>query len=96
MSFPTWGRSPQSLGGTTGYLHIYVEDVDAAFKQAVTAGAQVQMPVADMFWGDRFGKLADPFGHEWGLSTHKEDLTPEEIGQRAQAYFSQMGASRSG
>lgn len=95
--FPDMGsRSPQSLGGTTGYLHIYVEDVDAAFKQAVTAGAQVQMPVADMFWGDRFGKLADPFGHEWGLSTHKEDLTPEEIGQRAQAYFSQMGAPRSG
>ena len=68
---------------------MYVENVDAAFKRAVDAGARVRMPVADMFWGDRYGKLVDPFGHEWGLATHLEDLTPAEIGKRAQAFFSQ-------
>lgn len=83
-------RSPQSLGGIASMLHLYVEDVDAAFKLAVEAGAQVRMPVADMFWGDRYGKLIDPFGHEWGMGTHKEDLTPEEIEKRAQAFFAQM------
>lgn len=83
-------RSPQSLGGIASMLHLYVEDVDAAFKLAVEAGAQVRMPVADMFWGDRYAKVIDPFGHEWGLGTHKEDLTPEEIEKRAQAFFAQM------
>jgi PhnB protein len=75
-------KSPQSLGGTSMGLHIYVKDVDAAFAKAVAAGAQVQMPVTDMFWGDRYGKLADPFGHEWSMATHKEELTPEEMEQR--------------
>ena len=89
--FPEMGsRSPQSLGGTANSLHLYVEDVDAAFKKAIAAGAKVQMPVADMFWGDRYGKLIDPFGHEWGLATHKEDLTPREIRKRADAFFTQM------
>jgi len=63
-----------------------VEDVDAVFKEAVAAGAQVRMPLDDMFWGDRYGKVVDPFGHEWSLATHKEDLTPEEISERAQAF----------
>jgi len=89
--FPDMGcRSPQSLGGSTAALYLYVPDVDSAFKRAVEAGAQVKMPVMDMFWGDRFGRVADPFGHEWGLATHKEDLTPQEIGKRAQAWFAQM------
>jgi len=89
--FPEMGsRSPQSLGGTANSLHLYVEDVDAAFKKAIAAGAKVQMPVADMFWGDRYGKLIDPFGHEWGLATHKEDLTPREIRKRADDFFTQM------
>ncbi len=89
--FPNTGcRSPLSLGGTAGSLHIYVKDVDAAFRRAVEAGAQVRMPVADMFWGDRYGRVADPFGHEWGLGTHKEDLTPDEIRVRAAAFFSKM------
>ena len=93
--FPEMGcRSPQSLGGTAGSLHLYVEDVDAAFKRAVAAGAQVKMPVADMFWGDRFGKLIDPFGHEWGITTHKEDRTPEEIRERANVFFAQMAKSQ--
>jgi PhnB protein len=80
-------RGPQSIGGTPVTIHMYVEDVDAAFNKAVAAGAQVRMPLADMFWGDRYGVLADPFGHAWSLATHKEDLTPEEIDRRAQAAF---------
>ena len=77
------GKSPQALGGSPVYLFVYVDDVDAVFKRAVDAGAQVRMPLADMFWGDRFGRVVDPFGHEWGLATHKEDLTPKEIAKRA-------------
>ena len=77
------GRSPTSLGGAGASLFLYVEDVDAAFARAVAAGAKVQMPVQDMFWGDRYGRLEDPFGHVWSLATHKEDLTREEIARRA-------------
>ena len=89
--FPDMGcHSPQSLGGTVGGLFLYVKNVDAAFKRAVEAGAQVRMPVADMFWGDRYGKVIDPFGHEWGMGTRKEDLTPGQIRKRGQAYFNQM------
>jgi len=88
--FPEMGcRGPQSIGGTPVTIHVYVEDVDAAFNKAVAAGAQVRMPLEDMFWGDRYGKVVDPFGHEWSLATHKEDLTPEEISKRAQAAFSE-------
>jgi PhnB protein len=83
-------RSPQALGGTTGGLFVYVKDVDAAFQQAVNAGATVDMPVADMFWGDRFGKLTDPFGHEWSLATHKQDLTAEEIRKAGEAAMAEM------
>lgn len=83
--FPQMGcRGPESIGATPVTIHMYVEDVDAAFGKAVAAGAQVRMPVADMFWGDRFGMLTDPFGHSWSLATHKEDLTPQEISKRAQ------------
>jgi uncharacterized glyoxalase superfamily protein PhnB len=91
--FPDMGcRAPRTLGGTTGSLHLYVRDVDQAFQRAVTAGAEVRMPVTDMFWGDRYAKVADPFGHEWGLGTHKEDLSAREIGRRAQEFFSRMGS----
>jgi PhnB protein len=86
--FPEMGsRGPHSIGGTSVTIHVYVEDVDTVFNQAVTAGAQVRMPLADMFWGDRYGLVTDPFGHSWSLATHKEDLTPEEISKRAQAAF---------
>ena len=78
---------PQSIGGTPVTIHVYVEDVDTAFNKAVAAGAQVRMPLADMFWGDRYGLITDPFGHSWSLATHKEDLTPEEINKRAQTAF---------
>ena len=86
-------RAPQTIGGTPVTIHMYVEDVDAAFSKAVAAGAQIRMPLADMFWGDRYGVLADPFGHAWSLATHKEDLTPEEISTRARAAFSECGSS---
>ena len=83
-------RSPESLGGTAVGILLYVEDVDAVFERAKSAGAEVRMPVADMFWGDRFGTLADPFGHEWSLATHIEDVTPEQMRERAEAFFAQM------
>jgi len=86
--FPGMGSmGPHSIGGTPVTIHVYVEDVDTVFNQAVAAGAQVRMPLADMFWGDRYGLITDPFGHSWSLATHKEDLTPEEIEKRSQAAF---------
>jgi PhnB protein len=88
----TSARSPQSLGGTTTNLFIYVKDVDAAFNKAVSAGAKAEAPVADMFWGDRYGKLTDPFGHSWSIGTHKEDVAPEEMKRRAEAETAKMGA----
>ncbi len=85
-------KAPQSLGGTTTGIFLYVKDVDAAFGKAVGAGAKVTMPVADMFWGDRYGKLMDPFGHSWSMATHKEDVAPEEMKKRMQTA---MGAKQS-
>jgi PhnB protein len=78
-------RSPQSLGGSPVSIHLYVEDADVMFNQAVTAGAKVKRPMADQFYGDRVGGVEDPFGHTWWISTHKEDLSPEEIAKRAAA-----------
>ncbi|WP_233829046.1 VOC family protein [Paraburkholderia sp. ZP32-5] len=68
-----------TLKGTPVTIHLYVPDVDASFKQAVDAGATARMPVTDMFWGDRYGQVQDPFGHKWSIATHKRDLSPEEI-----------------
>jgi PhnB protein len=70
------------------YLHLYVDDVDATFKLAVENGAKVDMPLDNMFWGDRYGKITDPFGHQWSIATHKEDVAPDEMERRAQAMFS--------
>jgi PhnB protein len=67
-------------------LFLYVEDADSVFNRAVAAGARVDMPLENMFWGDRYGKLTDPFGHQWAVATHKEDVAPEELQRRAQAY----------
>ena len=72
---------------TPSSMYLYVEDVDAAFKRAVAAGAQATTDVADMFWGDRFGRVTDPFGVRWGIATHTQDLTPEEVGRRAAQAF---------
>ena len=89
--FPGMGnRSPKSLGGTTGGVFMYVQDVDAAYKQAIDAGAHADQPPADMFWGDRYGKLTDPFGHSWSMATHKEDVAPEEMQKRMQAEMAKM------
>lgn len=90
--FPGMGatKSPQTLGGCTGSLNIYVNNVDDVFKQAISAGGKETMPVADMFWGDRYGSFTDPFGHVWGVGTHKEDLTAKEVEQRAKDFFASM------
>jgi PhnB protein len=78
--FPEFGcLSPQSIGGSAMSLHIYLDGVDAAFDRAVKAGAEVEMPVMDQFWGDRYGKLRDPFGHKWSIATHTKDLSMDEI-----------------
>jgi uncharacterized glyoxalase superfamily protein PhnB len=79
--------SPQTLGGSPVSLNIYTEDCDAMFKRAVAAGAKERMPLADMFWGDRYGKVTDPFGHIWGIATHKEDVSEEEIRKRGKEWM---------
>ena len=82
--FPEMGaRSPKTIGGSAVMLHLYVEDVDAVFQQAVAAGAKVERPVEDQFYGDRGGKIRDPFGHLWWISTHTEDVPVEELNRRA-------------
>jgi PhnB protein len=87
---PITFKSPKAVGAATGGLFLYVQDVDSAFDRAVKAGCTVRMPVADMFWGDRYGQLVDPFGHGWALATHKEDLTPEQIQTRQEEFFAKM------
>lgn len=83
--FPEWGAlGPKSRGGSSVTIHLQVEDVDAVVQQAVAAGAKITMPVADMFWGDRYGKLEDPFGHSWSVATHLRDVSREEMQQAAQ------------
>jgi len=86
-------KGPQALGGSPASLWIYVDDSDALYKRAVDAGAKVQMPMADQFWGDRAGSVADPAGYSWWISTRKEDLTQAEIHQRAEEFFKQMPQS---
>ena len=83
-------RPPKELGGSTAGIFMYSEDVDAAVKQAVDAGATVTMEVADQFWGDRFGTVADPFGHTWSIATHVEDVPPEEMAERAKQAMAAM------
>jgi predicted enzyme related to lactoylglutathione lyase len=90
------GRAPQSLGRTSCGIFLYVQDVDSEFKQAVSAGAEVEMPLADMFWGDRYGKLKDPFGHSWSLATHVEDIAPRGNGLASARGDTQDGTEVSG
>jgi PhnB protein len=90
---PAWGtKSPLTLGGVHGSLHIYVDDADAAFARAVTAGCEPRYPMEDAFWGDRYGKVADPFGHEWGLGTRVKDLSRDEMRKAAEAWAQQAMA----
>lgn len=86
-----YARSPQSLGGVSCQIMLYVPAVDAFMARAVSAGATVTQPPTDMFWGDRFGKLRDPFGHEWAVATHVEDVPPEEIARRMEEASKSMG-----
>jgi PhnB protein len=89
--FPDYGAlSPQSIGGSPMGLHIYIDNVDAAFDRAVKAGAQVEMPVMDQFWGDRYGKLTDPFGHKWSIATHMKDLSMDEMKRGMDEAMSKM------
>jgi len=77
---PEWGSlGPKALKGSPVTIHLYVEDADAFVARAAKAGAKITMPVDDMFWGDRYGKLEDPFGHHWSVGTHKRDVTREEM-----------------
>jgi len=88
---PTWGtKSPQSLGGATGGLYLYIEDVDKSFQRALDAGGQLKMPVTDMFWGDRLGSFVDPFGHNWTLATHTRDVSIEEMKEGEKKFYAQM------
>jgi uncharacterized glyoxalase superfamily protein PhnB len=81
--------SPKSVGGTSVTLHLYVEKADDVFESAVSAGAEIAMPLSDAFWGDRYGQVVDPFGHRWSIATHIKDLTAEEIMKAGEAAFSQ-------
>ena len=85
------GHAPESLGGTPVSLHLYVEDADAVIQRAVNAGATVIQPPLDAFWGDRYGRIKDPFGHEWSVATHIEDVSEEEMRQRAEVFATSAG-----
>jgi PhnB protein len=83
--FPDWGSlGPKALKGSPVTIHLYVEDVDAVVNRAVAAGAKVTMPLEDTLWGDRYGKLEDPFGHQWSVATHIRDVNPEEMRRAAE------------
>jgi PhnB protein len=94
--FPGMGvsKSPQTLGGCTGVLNLYVNDVDKTFQQAISAGGKESMPVTDQFWGDRYGSFVDPFGHAWGVGTHKEDLTAQEMQERMEDFMAKMAQQK--
>lgn len=84
-------QNPNALGGTPVTIHQYVKDCDAAIDRAAKAGATIKMPAMDMFWGDRYGVVTDPFGHSWSFATHKSDPTPDEIAKAMEAAFAQHG-----
>jgi PhnB protein len=85
--FPEFGTPPIAQGYWPVILHLYVPDADKAFEKAVAAGCQVTFPLADQFWGARYGQVKDPFGFTWSIATHKEDLTPEEVKARQAKAF---------
>src|SRR4051812_863935 len=91
--FPEFGSPAIAQGNWPIVLHLYVPDADAAFERAVAAGCTVSMPLADQFWGDRYGHVKDPFGFTWGIATHVEDLTPAEMQERQQKIFGSGGAA---
>jgi PhnB protein len=87
-------KSPKELGGTSVNIMTYVEDTDAAYKQAIDAGATSLMEPDDMFWGDRFSLVQDPFGHSWTIATHVEDVSPEEMQKRSEEWAAQMAGAQ--
>jgi uncharacterized glyoxalase superfamily protein PhnB len=89
--FDAGSAASQALKNTHVYIHLYVEDADALFARAVEAGARPLMPPADMFWGDRYGQVEDPFGHRWSIATHKRDMTPQQMTQEMEQAMRQMG-----
>lgn len=92
-----WGtKSPLLTNGNPGSLHIYVDDADAAFQRAINAGATVRYPLEDAFWGDRYGKVTDPFGHEWGIATHVKDLSETEMKAAADAWMAKAAQQMAG
>jgi len=93
---PAWPqfKSAETLDGSPISLHFYVADVDAAFKRALDAGAKADMPVQDMFWGDRYGKVRDPFGHVWGLATRVKELTKEEVARAGREWMAKMAEAK--
>ena len=93
---PPKALSPKSRGGTSVFLHIYTADADATFNRAVEAGCTIRMPVSDCFWGDRYGVVEDPYGHQWSVATHQHDYTPEQVASNAQAFFATMGKGECG
>ena len=88
---PQWQmKSAKTLGGSPVSVHIYVDDADELYQRAIDAGCEAEQPLADAFWGDRYGKVRDPFGLQWGIATHKEDVSEEEMGKRAAEFFAKM------
>ena len=88
--FPGLATAPGLSSGHPIYLFLYTEDVDAMYQRAVAADCRVDMPLENMFWGDRYGKITDPFGHQWGLATHVEDVAPEEMARRSAEFTAKM------
>jgi len=84
--------SPKSLNGSPVTIHLYVDDADAVYQRAVGAGAKAVMPPADMFWGDRYGVLDDPFGHRWSIATHQRDLSPAEMQEAMKSFHPELGS----
>jgi PhnB protein len=88
--FPGMSAAPTPTSTPSFYLFLYTEDVDTMFNRAAAAGCQVTMPLQNMFWGDRYGKVTDPFGHQWGLATHVEDVAPAEMERRSAEFTAKM------
>ena len=84
-------KSPSRLGGATASITLYVPDSDTVYNRAVAAGAEVVLPIGDMFWGDRYGVVTDPFGCYWAIATHKEDMSSEEMERRSREFFASVG-----
>jgi PhnB protein len=94
--FPGMATAPGPTPNTSNSIVLYTDNVDSVFDRAVKAGAKVEMPLQDQFWGDRYGKVRDPFGHQWGLAQHIEEVAPEEMKKRAKAWMDKMSKAAGG